>query len=411
MQHNYTDEEIKEAENEAFRRMPVAKGHEWVKAFLDALPARLPPLPKTLPPRPSRPEPKASQQEAIDAAFLDSRHISLWAVADSPYWEKEASDRLALAQVYEQVRPQSAEMVELRAELDYAKKAIKEKADEVIRLKNELADLHGENPEPAPTPTTIQHEPIDDYIYEVMRSSPEQLQAIRQRVREFKAQAQAQAQAQESERQQHVVVNEQPQHEGQPDLSGESEKQDPYARLKAYAKAGARICTHDTEWTNDVDWSWCLRPEHYEVHPDDLHMCPEYAPQAEPAQPWTLENAKAYEDFQAELRETWEAKPWTPTVGQTVRSIPEMALGGQMYWRDLAIQLAKVWWKCHNIGASLQHGDLDKDIAFSIVCERHGGRIFHGDTPENAWHKAEEWLLSPDRENFPAACLTPVTNP
>jgi uncharacterized protein YodC (DUF2158 family) len=40
MKHDYTDEEIKEAENEAFRRKPIAKGHEWVKAFLDALPTR-----------------------------------------------------------------------------------------------------------------------------------------------------------------------------------------------------------------------------------------------------------------------------------------------------------------------------------------------------------------------------------
>jgi len=109
------------------------------------------------------------------------------------------------------------------------------------------------------------------------------------------------------------------------------------------------------------------------------------------------------------LDEAWmQARPWTSAVGDTVRSIPEMALGGQMYWRDLAIQIARVWWKCHNIGASLQHGDLDKDIAFSIVCERHGGRVFHGDTPENAWHKAEMWLLSPDREDFPAACLAPA---
>lgn len=129
---------------------------------------------------------------------------------------------------------------------------------------------------------------------------------------------------------------------------------------------------------------------------------------AEPSQPWTPENAKAFEDFQAELRETWEAHPWTPAVGDVVRPTPEMALGGQMYWRDIAIQLARVWWKCHGIGASLQHGDLDKDIAFSIVCERHGGRVFHGDTPENAWHKAEMWLMSPDRENFPAACLSPA---
>lgn len=40
MKHDYTDEEIKEAENEAFRKKPIAKGHEWVKAFLDALPER-----------------------------------------------------------------------------------------------------------------------------------------------------------------------------------------------------------------------------------------------------------------------------------------------------------------------------------------------------------------------------------
>jgi hypothetical protein len=89
-----------------------------------------------------------------------------------------------------------------------------------------------------------------------------------------------------------VVVNE-------PDLSGESEKPDPYARLKAYAKAGARIRTHDMEWVRDANWTWCLRPESYFVHPDDLHMVPENAPQAE---------AKAEPD-----------QLWTPAVGDTVR--------------------------------------------------------------------------------------------
>lgn len=155
-----------------------------------------------------------------------------------------------------------------------------------------------------------------------------------------------------------VVINEVPQGEKQPDLSGESEKQP----LPC-------VCGSPT----DVGT----------VHRSD-GPC-----------------------YQAEAQPT-TSPSWTPAVGDVVSSIPEMALGGQMYWRDLALQLARVWWKCYKIGASLQHGDLDKDIAFSIVCERHGGRVFHSDTPENAWNKAEEWLLSPDRENFPAACLTPT---
>ena len=97
-------------------------------------------------------------------------------------------------------------------------------------------------------------------------------------------------------------------------------------------------------------------------------------------------------------------------VGDKVQSNPvqDMALGGQMYWRDLARQLADVWWKCHNIGASLQHGDIDTNVSFSIVCEKHGGQVFHADTPHNAWLKAEQWLMSPDRANFPAAALQPA---
>jgi len=103
--------------------------------------------------------------------------------------------------------------------------------------------------------------------------------------------------------------------------------------------------------------------------------------------------------------------PWTPAVGDVVTKanpVQDMALGGQMYWRDLARQLAEVWWKCHNIGASLQHGDIDTDVLFSVVCEKHGGQCFHADTPHNAWLKAEKWLISPDRANFPTATLQPA---
>jgi hypothetical protein len=74
-----------------------------------------------------------------------------------------------------------------------------------------------------------------------------------------------------------------------------------------------------------------------------------------------------------------------------------MALKGQMYWRDLAKQLAEVWWRCSEIGANLQHGDLDEDISFSVVCVEHGGQVFHGDTPMHAWEKARKWLMSPSR--------------
>lgn len=129
-----------------------------------------------------------------------------------------------------------------------------------------------------------------------------------------------------------------------------------------------------------------------------------------------------------------EPKPWQPAVGDVVKANPvqdtsfmggtprrlhwseagpmsaqapdRARKGGQMYWRDLALQLAEVWWKCHNIGASLQHGDIDTDVSFSVVCEQHGGQCFHADTPHNAWLKAEKWLMSPDRANFPASTLT-----
>ncbi len=75
----------------------------------------------------------------------------------------------------------------------------------------------------------------------------------------------------------------------------------------------------------------------------------------------------------------------------------ELALGGQIYWRDLAQQLASVWWQVAEVGGNIQHGDLDADTTFSIVLPLHGGYCFHGPTPMDAWTKAKKWLMSPDR--------------
>jgi len=78
----------------------------------------------------------------------------------------------------------------------------------------------------------------------------------------------------------------------------------------------------------------------------------------------------------------------------------ETALGGKIYWRDLAIQLAQVWWELSSIKGSLQHGELDAEgTMFSVVLEEHGGQCFHGETPHDAWQKAKAWLLSPSRRS------------
>jgi len=79
----------------------------------------------------------------------------------------------------------------------------------------------------------------------------------------------------------------------------------------------------------------------------------------------------------------------------------EYALGGKILWRDLAIQLAKVWWDVTEVGGNIQHGDIDRQKCnFSIVLPHHGGRCFHADTPMDAWKKAHDWLVSPDRPTF-----------
>ena len=77
---------------------------------------------------------------------------------------------------------------------------------------------------------------------------------------------------------------------GQPQAANEPAQPDPYSRLKAYAAAGARIrCGSPEAWRANVFWLWNAPPPTYEVHPDDLGMCPEYAPGTEVEKPWMSE--------------------------------------------------------------------------------------------------------------------------
>ncbi len=78
-----------------------------------------------------------------------------------------------------------------------------------------------------------------------------------------------------------------------------------------------------------------------------------------------------------------------------------LALGGKIHWQDLAKQLAEVWWEVTKVGGTLQHGYLDKpETMFSVVLEKHGGQCFHGETPMEAWKKADDWIKSPERPSF-----------
>lgn len=78
-----------------------------------------------------------------------------------------------------------------------------------------------------------------------------------------------------------------------------------------------------------------------------------------------------------------------------------LAIGGKIYWQDLAKQLSEVWWEVAKVGGTLQHGELDKpETMFSVVLEKHGGQCFHGETPMDAWKKADAWLKSPERPSF-----------
>ncbi len=155
------------------------------------------------------------------------------------------------------------------------------------------------------------------------------------------------------------------------------------------------LSIHEADPAKDWDWSAKCQNEHQIIGW-------RYADEPQPEQ---SANAKAHAEFQDELEVVWNGEPALANANPA----KDMALGGTMYWRDLARQLAEVWWKCHSIGASLQHGDIDTDVSFTVCCEQHGGQCFHADTPHNAWLKAEKWLMSPDRANFPIACLEPAT--
>jgi hypothetical protein len=88
-----------------------------------------------------------------------------------------------------------------------------------------------------------------------------------------------------------------------------------------------------------------------------------------------------------------------------------LCLGGKMFWSDLSRQLATVWSEVSELGGTLQHGDLEKtETMFSVVLDNHGGRCFHAETPMDAWRKAKDWLLAPDRPSFPSDSLEVAMN-
>ena len=89
----------------------------------------------------------------------------------------------------------------------------------------------------------------------------------------------------------------------------------------------------------------------------------------------------------------------------------ELGLGGQIYWSDLAKQLATAWWEVSEVGGNIQHGDLETDTTFSIVLVAHGGQCFHAPTPMDAWKKAKKWLMSPDRPRINLIVEIPAVAP
>jgi hypothetical protein len=67
-------------------------------------------------------------------------------------------------------------------------------------------------------------------------------------------------------------------------------------------------------------------------------------------------------------------------------------------WETLALQLAQVWWWCHEHNANLQHGDLSSpEVTFSICLLgqewQNGTCVFHAPTPLEAQEKAHAYML------------------
>lgn len=80
-----------------------------------------------------------------------------------------------------------------------------------------------------------------------------------------------------------------------------------------------------------------------------------------------------------------------PSPRKPVSEPPEEQVNG-LTWKELAIQLAEVWWWCSNNNANLQHGAFDSPhLTFSLVTLGEHGRCFHAPTPEQALEKAQAW--------------------
>lgn len=394
MQHNYTDEEIIHAWNTT--TWTEGDFPKRIRAFFAALP--------------ERPQAQTGQQEAIDAAIksVARKMPSASLVADpdsySVLWPKQESFRLAIAQAYDAARPQAAEITALKAERDRLAEHVAVLQERNVDMENQRDKLDAkltevvEAAEKAGWNGVENSKHLPTYIADLAEDLSKAQAALRQstqsaqpaEIAALKAELE-QTRLEYSELKRRLQVADE--------------------RIEKAQAVAAVVLAQAVRRMEAVPAEEIARP--YEAAAQfHASECGLEAVRARliasakgEAQPVVV-NEPPQDERQPDLSGEGEkqAQPWTPVVGDVVQSIPEIALGGQMYWRDLALQLARVWWKCYKIGASLQHGDLDKDIAFSIVCERHGGRVFHGDTPENAWNKAEEWLLSPDRENF----LTPA---
>lgn len=260
----YTDEEISKAERTAWETTDYA-GLLWFRAFLAALPAR---------------------PDSADIARLKAE-------VEQTHREFDEMKRLRDVAVTQLEQTQAA--LAVRARLIQAAKGQGEVTPQTdTKEASATFEAHGK--------TWTRHTPGDpmpcngEALVEVLlREEEDQVHPVVQKASLWYWESLADIgsvgnevigwryaeQQPEPAQPQAVVVKEPAQDEKQPDLSGESEKQveaDPYARLKDYAKAGARIRAVGREWTDDVDWAWCFPADSYEVHPDDLHLCPEYAP-------------------------------------------------------------------------------------------------------------------------------------
>lgn len=347
MKHDYTDEEIKEAENEAYRTMPVAKEHEWVKAFLDALPM------------------KSAEPERPQSAEI-------------------ASLKAALAESEKQFQAKVDEIVSLLAERD------KWEADALRYCKN--ADFWRSEHDKAQAVAAVvtaqairrmEDVPVGE-LHRIWRSETSaghrDLKAVRARLIAAAAKGEGQP----------VVVNEPPQDEGQPDLSGESEKQPeepawiPHDggpcplvdeeveefefKIRQGGVSGCVFVPSVWEWSHDGVASDIIA---YRV----LRWKPGFGPEAKPLPITTLARDQIdmtpamAEAAEAVLNEELKAQPttspgWTPAVGDVVR----LKSGGP--------------------NMTVHH--ISKDG--SIACTHNANGAFEFAT-------------------LPAACLTPAQNP